>query len=262
MRRWILSAMALAGALAASPVPAQEVRPPREGEPGVEVLRDVIISRRARLGLKVNLQARESDSVGAYVDLVTPGGPAAQAGLRAGDVITRLDGQPLLDAVQRRDRGRSLPGLRLIRLAARLDAGDTVAVEYRRGAERRSTTLVTDADQLVHLEGRQLPRAMALRVAPGPPGMPALGTRPFELPAPAFGTQHGVLVISAPRNSPLRVRGGDVVLAVDGREPDGPQHLLRILRSYDGGEPFRLEIMRGRKRESLTASLADPAEER
>jgi S1-C subfamily serine protease len=286
MRRWILSAMALAGALAASPVPAQEVRPPREGEPGVEVLRDVIISRRARLGLKVNLQARESDSVGAYVDLVTPGGPAAQAGLRAGDVITRLDGQPLLDAVQRRDRGRSLPGLRLIRLAARLEAGDTVAVEYRRGAERRSTTLVTDADQLVHLEGRQLPRAMALRVAPGPPGMPALGTRPFELPAPAFelfvagdlaelelaplnadlggyfGTQHGVLVISAPRNSPLRVRGGDVVLAVDGREPDGPQHLLRILRSYDGGEPFRLEIMRGRKRESLTASLADPAEER
>jgi S1-C subfamily serine protease len=116
--------------------------------------------------------------------------------------------------------------------------------------------------------------------------MPSFDSRPFELPAPAFelfvagdlaelelaplnadlgqyfGTEAGVLVISAPRNSPLRVRGGDVVLAVDGRRPDGPQHLLRILRSYDGGERFKLDIMRSRKRESLTVSLAAPTEER
>jgi hypothetical protein len=160
-------------------------------------------------------------------------------------------------------------------------------VDYRRGAERRTTSLVTDADQLVHVEGRRLPAGMAFRVSPRAMGaMPAFRSRPFELPAPAFelflagdlaelelaplnadlgqyfGTGDGVLVISAPRDSRLGVRGGDVVLAVDGRKPDGPLHLLRILRSYDGGERFKLDILRSRKRESLTASLAAPTEER
>jgi S1-C subfamily serine protease len=288
MRGSVLAIAALASALPAARVAGQDPRPPDQAELRVEALPDVIISRRARLGLKVNLQARESDSVGAYVDLVTPGGPAADAGLRAGDVITRLDGQALLESpADRGQRGRSLPGLRLIRLAARLEPGDTVPVDYRRGAERRTTSLVTDADQLVHVEGRRLPAGMAFRVSPRAMGaMPAFRSRPFELPAPAFelflagdlaelelaplnadlgqyfGTGDGVLVISAPRDSRLGVRGGDVVLAVDGRKPDGPLHLLRILRSYDGGERFKLDILRSRKRESLTASLAAPTEER
>ena len=55
-----------------------------------------MMTRRARLGVKVNLQARASDSIGAYIDAVTPGGPAATAGLEAGDVITMRDGSPLV----------------------------------------------------------------------------------------------------------------------------------------------------------------------
>ncbi|MGH7516186.1 MAG: PDZ domain-containing protein [Gemmatimonadales bacterium] len=287
MRGSFLAVAALASTLPAARAAAQDPRQPDQAELRVEALPDVIISRRARLGLKVNLQARESDSIGAYVDLVTPGGPAADAGLRAGDVITRLDGQALFESpLDRGQRGRSLPGLRLIRLAARLEPGDTVSVDYRRGTERRTTSLVTDADQLVHMEGRRLPRGLSMVVGPGMRGVPLFEGRPIELPAPAFelfvagdlaelelaplnadlgqyfGTEDGVLVINAPRGSRLGVRGGDVVLAVDGRKPDGPLHLLRILRSYDGGERFKLDIMRNRKRESLTASLAAPTEER
>jgi S1-C subfamily serine protease len=278
---------------AAAPAAGVTQEPPRtrtleRADLGAEAIPELIISRRARLGLKVNLQARETDSVGAYVDLVTPGGPAADAGLRAGDVITRLDGEALLGPAPDRTRGgRSLPGLRLIRLAARLGPGDTVAVEYRRGSARRTASLVTDADHLVHLEGSRLPRTMALRVAPPRgPGLEGMSVRPFEMPAPAFelfvagelselelaplnvelgeyfGTGEGVLVISAPKGSPLGLRGGDVVLGVDGRRPDGPLHLLRILRSYDDDERFKLDIMRARKRESLTASLTGTLQER
>jgi S1-C subfamily serine protease len=62
-------------------------------------------------------------------------------------------------------------------------------------------------------------------------------------------------VISAPEDSTLGLKGGDVVLAVDGRKPAGPSHLLRILRSYEAGESFKLDILRNRKRESVTARL-------
>src|SRR4051812_19147438 len=56
----------------------------------------IVMNRRARLGIKVNLQARDTDALGAYVESVTPNGPAAKAGLRSGDVITKLDGQSVL----------------------------------------------------------------------------------------------------------------------------------------------------------------------
>ena len=39
---------------------------------GSERVMQFVMSRRARFGLKVNLRARETDSIGAYVDAVTP----------------------------------------------------------------------------------------------------------------------------------------------------------------------------------------------
>ena len=72
-----------------------------------------------------------------------------------------------------------------------------------------------------------------------------------------FGTTEGVLVIRAPKDGTLGLKGGDVVQAVDGRKPAGPSHLLRILRSYDEGETFKLDILRNRKRETVTARLGE-----
>ncbi|HET7600048.1 MAG TPA: PDZ domain-containing protein, partial [Gemmatimonadales bacterium] len=72
-----------------------------------------------------------------------------------------------------------------------------------------------------------------------------------------FGASEGVLVVSAPKGTALGVKGGDVILAVDGRKPSGPAHLLRILRSYDRGETVKLDVLRNHKRETVTGRLGD-----
>ena len=258
----------------------------RQEEP--DRLMRIVMNRRARLGIKVNLQARDTDSLGAYVESVSPNGPAAKAGIRSGDVITKLDGRSVLAggrAERQRDEQRSLPGLRLIELAAKLEPADTVAVELLRGKERRTVSLVTENEPDMFTEGPDgdgHPFTMRFFSPDGPGSempMPAgdfmdigPGER-FEFLAGSplgdlelaplnpdlgqyFGATEGVLVIRAPKDSSLGLRGGDVVLAVDGRKPASPSHLLRILRSYERGETFKLDILRNRKRETVTAHLA------
>jgi S1-C subfamily serine protease len=246
----------------------------------------IMMDRRARLGIKVNLQARETDSIGAYVDAVTPGGPAAQAGIRSGDIITKLDGKSVLAGGAAEDSDvhthESLPGLRLIELAARLEPNDTVAVEYRRGKDRRTASVVTaEEPEMVFGPGEGKRFDFRFRGPGEPGGRVRVGDfmEHFETAGPHwqffsgsplgrlelaplnsdlgryFGTEEGVLVISSPKDSALGLRGGDVILAVDGRKPSSPSHLLRILRSYESGETFKLDIMRNRKRETVTARL-------
>ena len=247
----------------------------------------LVMNRRARLGIKVNLQARATDSLGAYVESVTPNGPAASAGLRSGDLITKVDGKSVLSggaAEGERDTRQSLPGLRLIELAARLEPADTVPIEFLRGKDRRTVSVVTEDEPDMVMAGPGSGRPFVMRFrGDGPHEDPRMhvddmldmgpgarfefmGNSPLgdlEL-APLnpelgqyFGASEGVLVIRAPKDGTLGLKGGDVVQAVDGRKPSGPSHLLRILRSYDRGETFKLDILRNKKRETVTARLGE-----
>jgi hypothetical protein len=277
--------LALAIATLSWPAVVVQAQAPVRLEPARDEMFNLVLNRRPRLGLKVNLQAQETDSIGARVDAVTPGGPAAKAGIRSGDLITRLAGNSVLTAPEfPGEPGRSLPGLRLIELAARLGPNDSIPVEFRRGAERKVVSLITAGDpKLLEMGSRiVVPRDFgqrydAMRAMGSDPG---LGDLDIRLPRIAmlyggelselelaplnpdlgqyFGATEGILVISAPRGSSLGLRGGDVVLAVDQRKPASPSHLLRILRSYDRDESFKIDILRNRKHETITAKRDEP----
>jgi putative serine protease PepD len=70
---------------------------------------------------------------GLFVQTVTPGGPAAQAGLRQGDIITKINGAPATDPVQ----------LQELTLTKR--PGDTVQLEYWRNGTTATATVTLGA---------------------------------------------------------------------------------------------------------------------
>jgi S1-C subfamily serine protease len=279
-RQLVLAAGFMAGL--AAPILAQE--PTRAGGTMQGTSSYRYVTARPHLGFSVNTRGAATDTLGARVESVTPGSPAFRAGIRTGDVITHVNGKPL---VTRADPGiRTLsPGFRLLELAAQLNPRDTVALRYRRGrtagraslvAEPRRDVAIYYQDQTAPgqeqamLELRQrveearrhtitlrdpalLETAMSYSFAPF--GNLQLAPLNEDL-GRYFGTSEGVLVINVARNSSLSLRGGDVVLRVDGRAPEGPAHLLRILGSYGPGEELRLEIFRDRKRRTVTGTIA------
>ena len=70
---------------------------------------------------------------GLFVRAVTPGGPAAQAGLRAEDVITSINGEPATSNIQ------------LQELTITKKPGDTVSLEYSRNGHTTKTTVTLGA---------------------------------------------------------------------------------------------------------------------
>src|SRR6266571_6498938 len=134
-RNWIIVAVALAawpGGLTAQGTP-RPPRPPREPRARAFILSD----HRGRIGVVVKTDASpETDKIGAKIEGVTPGGPADKAGLKVGDIITSFNGTSLA-GVRSEDEDESGPGMRLVELAHKLEVGDTVKIEYRRGDDTK-----------------------------------------------------------------------------------------------------------------------------
>jgi hypothetical protein len=221
---------------------------------------------RGRIGVIVDTRADAAgDKVGARIEGITPGGPAEDAGLKAGDVITRFNGTALGGAAADDDED-SGPGMKLIELARALEPGDTAQVDYRRGNENRKATIV--AQDLGGIWGtmQRLDELMPrMRVGPGNDfefafGSPWGGIELVRLNPDLgdyFGTREGVLVVSAPEDSSLALKGGDVILSIGGRKPTSPTQAMRILRSYDVGETVALEVLRKRNRVNVSWKVPD-----
>lgn len=167
---------------------------------------------------------------GALVADIWPGGPAARAGVRSGDVILTVNGRPAAD-----------PGAVAFAVAAAAP-GDVLKLGVRRGAGKLTLDLRAEpppsrpARDDWQVDGRN-PFQGATVVNVSPAVADELGIDPF--------LARGVLVINISRGFSMNagLRPGDVIRRVNGREILTVSELRGVLAA--GSSTWQVTILRG-----------------
>jgi len=216
--------------------------------------RVVMLGQRPMLGINV-----EDAADGVRVRGVSPNGPAAAAGVAVGDTIIAIDGEEL---------GRDEATAAFVARMAEVEPGEDVQLRVRRGDTTRDVVVKApdDTGSPVRVEwfggGENVvtvPQGNFISVFRGRNWSdvelvaltPALGEY--------FGTDEGLLAVRAGRMSELGLRDGDVILEIGSRQPQSPEHAMRIIASFEPGESVPLSILRQRRRETLTITVPDEA---
>jgi len=193
---------------------------------------------------------------GARVREVSPGGPAAEAGIRAGDVIVAVNGTTLTG---------EQPAQQLMDLMRDVKPESKVSVRVLRDGKthdysvtaRGGPMFLADAGDGNFAYGPMPP------MPPMPPPMMRGPLADMELVTLSpqlghyFGADKGVLVVRAPADGMLKLQDGDVILAIDGRAPTSGSHATRILSSYQPGEKITLRVIRDHKTLELQTTVPE-----
>jgi serine protease Do len=223
----------------------------------------------------VDLDPQSTD--GARVRDVSPGGPAEEAGIRAGDVIVMVNGK---------DVKSDQPGG-----ASRNVVRELQAFRGKRGRDGDAKLKVQVLRDGKAKDFDVTPRRVANAFVFAPP-FPPNPAHPENGRDPSgsfnfnynffpnsdlaglevttltpqlgryFGATKGVLVVRAPKNDTYKLQDGDVIVAIDGREPTSGSHITRILSSYQPGEKVTLRVMRDHKTQDILVTVPDRRQSR
>jgi C-terminal processing protease CtpA/Prc len=232
---------------------------------------EIVASDKPRLGVTIGGGQKDGAVKGVPISGVTPGTAAAEAGLRAGDIITSINGESLgaPSAEQATER--------LLDFMHGVESGDSLQLGYLRDGKSGEVEVepkpVEPQVFAFAGDGRgfRVPAVPGFESFPQAPGAPhpmvfhwsSDGWGDMELVelneglGRYFGTDEGLLVVTAPETTALQLQDGDVIQKIDGREPTSVRHALRILGSYQAGESLQLEIMRDKKRRTLDVEIPD-----
>jgi C-terminal processing protease CtpA/Prc len=211
---------------------------------------------RAVLGVQLD---ERSGKEGARIQEVSPGGAAAEAGLHVGDVITEINGT---DVKGDRSARQVMKAMRSVEPDSK--------VKVRVTRDGKSQDFVVTARHGMTFLGMHEPPIPPM--PPLPPGIRDGGGvfGPMIIRGPLgemelvsltpqlgryFGTDKGVLVVRAPKD--FKLEDGDVILAIDGREPTSGSHATRILGSYQPGEKIAIKLMRQQKTVNVQTTLPE-----
>lgn len=210
-------------------------------------------------------EAGLGEEFGVYVSTVSEEGPAADAGLETGDVITSWNGERVEGVVELQRLLRETPPGRTVSLGVVRDGDErTVEVELADRSPRTFTVPGTgrlelrrsgDAPRLVRPEGRTGRSFMLARRARLGIGIQSLG----EQLADYFGVEGGALVTSVQEDSPAGragLRAGDVIVRFGDDDVEDPGDLLEALRAVEPGT-VEVGIVRDGSARTLTVEFSE-----
>jgi serine protease Do len=171
-----------------------------------------------------------SSTAGALVADVVPDGPAAKAGVQAGDVLTRFNGKPV-------DSSSALPVL-----VSLTESGHEVDVELWRNGKKQTSGI-----RLESRPGQDGARAKAVKPSGGF-GLSLRELTPEVRQRLGIEAANGALVSEVAPGSPAAragVRPGDVVTELQGKPLRSPGELANALEKVPSGQVVRLKVARG-----------------
>ena len=203
-----------------------------------------------RIGLGVVMAPNNTNGV--KIAAVSPKGPAKDAGLQAGDVITAINGKTIA--------GKDQAGVDQARAAlANLKEGQTVKLAYTRSGKAANATL-----KAAKIEPQMIVNRETRTMGPGGERAPAFtyatrwhGLNMAELNPQLgryFGANSGVLVLS-PKTEFPQLQAGDVITKVDGKAVLKSRDVLEAMRGRKEGDKVALSILRDRKAQTVSITL-------
>ena len=225
---------------------------------------------RARIGVDLGEAAEVDGRNGVEVMDVVEDGPADDAGIQEGDIITALDGSPLGDE----------PAEDLVDALGDVEPGATVTLTYYRdGAQRTASVVTEEATGMAFFRPRSgqfdvrvmprvaperirermgelnwvTPQAFMRHISPG--GLELVDLN--EGLGAYFDSDEGVLVADIDDDSALGLLPGDVILAIDGRDVRDRSHVRAVLDSYRQDEEIAFRVVRQGRRMDVRGSLKD-----
>lgn len=172
---------------------------------------------------------------GALVTDVMPDTPARRAGLRAGDVITGVDGRTVTSPQELVDRIRGR------------HPGDKVRLTWIRKGERFEEDIILGRQAEPDRPGQADEGFLGVSLGPLTPEVKEMA-----------GTDRGVLVSSLTDDSPAAKAGiqpGDVITSIDGKEVNDPAEVVDIVRSRRPGQSVSVVYYRMGKRRQTEVTL-------
>ncbi|MDP2361918.1 MAG: PDZ domain-containing protein [bacterium] len=186
----------------------------------------------------VPVNAQGFSGAGLLIKQVVAKGPAAEVGIKGGDILTHFNGKPIED------------GDDLSFFLRRSKPGDKVSLDWIRGDSRQKGDVRLGARDEPELRAKavaQLGKAMGNTAYLG---IGSLSINNNLLTYFGVKENHGILIDAVVKGSPADKAGlkvGDVLVSLDGRAVDSPGRLRRLLQDYRPGAKARLELVRNRQ---------------
>jgi S1-C subfamily serine protease len=223
--------------------------------PGLAQTQESESSTRARgafLGIQAESAPASAEHEGAIVRKVEPNSPAAKAGLKRGDIITKMANQEIADFEE------------LNSALSQHKPGQKMTVEVLRNGQPKELTVTLGRRPTQAFRGTESEQAPEEQGYYGRrKGTAFLGVESEEL-TPSLRRQEGisarqgVVVAEVLPNSPAEQAGlqeGDVITKVNEEPITNPDELRDAIQNAGPGHEVTLDVMRGRRHQELTAQL-------